>query len=63
MEKTGFGAVEVIDRQPVSVDDFTLYPLFTDDLITLMRTLIPAEQQSSVATAVVVRAIRSPSAE
>ena len=63
LEKAGFGAVEVVDRQPLSVDDFTLYPLFTDDLITLMRTLIPAEQQSSVATAVVVRAIRSASAE
>ncbi|HEX2273056.1 MAG TPA: hypothetical protein VHG90_04180 [Acidimicrobiales bacterium] len=63
LEKAGFGAVEVVDRQPVSVDDFAVYPLFTDDLTTLMRTLIPAEQQSSVATAVVVRAIRSAGAE
>jgi len=62
LEKAGFGAVEVVDRQSVSVDDFTLYPLFTGDLITLMRTLIPEERQSSVATAVVVRAIRSASA-
>ncbi len=59
LEKAGFEGVDVVDRQPVSVDDFTLYPLFTDDLIHLMRTLIPAEQQSSVATSVVVRAARS----
>lgn len=59
LEKAGFQGVEVVDRQPVSVDDFTLYPLFTDDLIELMRSLIPLEQQGAVATAVVVRAQRS----
>jgi arsenite methyltransferase len=50
--------VEVVDRRPVSVDDFTLYPLFTDDLVAVMRTLIPVEQQAAVATSVVVRAAR-----
>jgi len=59
LEKAGFEGVEVVERQPVSVDDFTLYPLFTEDLIHLMRTLIPVDQQSSVATAVVVRATRT----
>ncbi len=59
LEKAGFEGVEVVDRQPVSVDDFTLYPLFTDDLIDLMRRLIPPEQQATVATAVVVRAERA----
>jgi arsenite methyltransferase len=58
LDKAGFEDVEVVDRTPVSVDDFTLYPLFTDDLIHLMRTLIPADQQDSVATSVVVRAVR-----
>ena len=42
----------MVDCQPVSVDGFTLYPLFTDDLVHLMGTLIPAEHQSSVATSV-----------
>ena len=59
LEKAGFEGVEVVDRQPVSVEDFTLYPLFTDDLIDLMRRLIPPERQGAVATAVVVRAERS----
>ena len=49
----------MVDRQPVSVDDFTLYPLFTDDLVELMRRLIPTEQQAAVATSVVVRAARA----
>ncbi|MFP5319639.1 MAG: hypothetical protein ACLGI2_15255 [Acidimicrobiia bacterium] len=58
LDKAGFEGVEVLDRHPVSVDDFTLYPLFTDELIHLMRTLIPADQQDAVATSVVVRAVR-----
>jgi hypothetical protein len=40
----------------VSVDDLSLYPLFTDELIELMRTLIPPERQTAVATSVVVTA-------
>jgi hypothetical protein len=62
LQKVGFEGVEVVDRRPVSVEDFTLYPLFTADLIDLMRRLIPPEQQTAVATAVVVRAQRTRSA-
>jgi arsenite methyltransferase len=58
LQKAGFQGVEVVDRQPVSVEDFTLYPLFTEDLIDLMRRLIPSDQHAAVATAVVVRADR-----
>ena len=35
----------------MSVDGCALYPLFTADLIELMRRLIPYEQQEAVATA------------
>jgi arsenite methyltransferase len=45
-------------REPVSVDDLALYPLFTSDLIGLMRTLIPPERQHAVATSVVITARR-----
>jgi len=38
------------------VDDLGLYPLFTEELIELMRTLIPADRQKAVATSVVVTA-------
>lgn len=54
LSKAGFVDIKVVDRQPVSVDQFALYPLFTPDLVELMRRLIPPEQQASVATAVVV---------
>jgi hypothetical protein len=38
------------------VDDLALYPLFTYELIELMRTLISADRQHAVATSVVVTA-------
>jgi arsenite methyltransferase len=40
----------------MSVDDCALYRLFTDDLIELMRSLIPSDQQRAVATSLVVTA-------
>jgi arsenite methyltransferase len=56
LEKAGFGDLEVHQREPMSVDDLTLYPLFTDELIELMRTLIAPERQDAVATAIVLTA-------
>jgi len=43
-------------REPVSVDDLALYPLFTPELIQLMRALIRPERQAAVATSVVITA-------
>jgi arsenite methyltransferase len=59
LEKAGFGEIEVRQREPVSVDDLALYPLFTPELIQLMRTVIPPERQVAVATAVVITASRA----
>ena len=56
LEQAGFGGVEVVERAPMSVDDVSLYPLFTPDVLELMRTLIPLERQRRVAVALVVRA-------
>lgn len=42
----------------MSVDDCARYPLFTADLLALMRRLIPAARQDAVATVIVVRAQR-----
>jgi arsenite methyltransferase len=56
LERARFAEIEVRHREPMSVDDCALYPLFTDDLIELMRKLIPAEQQGAVATSIVVTA-------
>lgn len=56
LEQAGFGEIEVHVREPASVDDLALYPLFTDELIALMRKLITPDRQNAVATAIVVTA-------
>jgi arsenite methyltransferase len=58
LEKAGFHDIEVRHREPVSIDDLALYPLFTGELIALMRRLIPADRQHAVATSIVVTAKR-----
>jgi len=58
LEKAGFGEIAVRHREPVSIDDLSLYPLFTDEIIELMRTLIPVARRRAVATSVVVTAKR-----
>jgi SAM-dependent methyltransferase len=58
LANAGFADVEILQREPLGVEDCALYPLFTDDVITLMRRLIPAARQHTVATAIVVRAYR-----
>jgi arsenite methyltransferase len=47
---------EVLRREPMSVDDCALYPLFSDDVIRLMKELIPPERHRAVAVSVVIRA-------
>jgi arsenite methyltransferase len=40
LERAGFSGVEVLHREPLSIDDCALYPLFSDHVIRLMRQLI-----------------------
>ncbi|MFD2093157.1 methyltransferase domain-containing protein [Blastococcus deserti] len=56
LERSGFVDVEVLTRQPLGVDDCALYPLFPDEVIELMRILIPPARQTHVAVSVIVRA-------
>jgi SAM-dependent methyltransferase len=56
LERAGFVEIQVRDRQALSIDDCALYPLFSEEVITLMRRLIPRERQQAVAVAVVVTA-------
>ena len=56
LERAGFGDITIRERRPVSIDDLTRYPLFTDELIDLMRKLIAPDRQGAVATAIVVTA-------
>ncbi len=45
----------MMDRTAFSIDDCANFPLFTPELIALMRRLIPVERQHCVATSVIVR--------
>lgn len=56
IDKIGFTDLQIIDRRRFSIDDAARYPLFTGDLIELMRELLPAEQHDDVATAVTLTA-------
>jgi hypothetical protein len=58
LERAAFGEIEVHHREPVSVEDLARYPLFTSELIELMRTLIPSDRQHPVATSIVITARR-----
>ncbi len=56
LEQAGFQEIEILDRDPVAIDHLALFPLFTADLLDLMRRLIPAAVHDRVAVAVVVTA-------
>lgn len=56
LTRAGFVDGEVLHRQPLSIDDCALYPLFSAEVIALMRGLIPPDRHGSVAVAVVVKA-------
>jgi arsenite methyltransferase len=59
--RAGFIDVWVGGHRPTSIDEASLYPLFTDDVIRLMRQTIPPERHDHVAAAVIVKA-RKPEA-
>ena len=46
------------NRVAFGIDDVARYPLFTKDLVALMRELIPRHQHDLVATSVIARARR-----
>lgn len=54
MDRVGFTGIAVLGRAPFSLDDAGRYPLFTPDLVDLMRTLLPAAQHDEVALALTV---------
>lgn len=56
LEQAGFEEIEVVVRRPLGVDDVARYPLFTPDVLELMRSLIEPERQTRIAVAIVVKA-------
>jgi len=59
MEKAGFEAVWIGERIPFGIEQAALYPLFTGEIIDLMRDLIPPERQDSVAVSVIAKATKA----
>ena len=60
LRKVGFADVWIGDKVPYGIEQAALYPLFTPELVQLMRGLIPQERQDRIAISVIVRA-RKPS--
>ncbi len=56
--RVGLVDVVVHERHPFGVEDCARFPLFTPDLLAVMRTAIPPERQPVIATAITVTARR-----
>jgi SAM-dependent methyltransferase/TusA-related sulfurtransferase len=54
--RVGLVDVEVRERHPFGVEDCARFPLFTPDLLEVMRTTIPPDRQPAIATVVTVTA-------
>jgi hypothetical protein len=47
-----------VERHPFRLEDASRYPLFTADLIELMRKMLTSERQAEVATAITITAVK-----
>jgi arsenite methyltransferase len=58
LERAGFAAVWVGGHRPFGIEDAALFPLFTQEIIEVMRRTIPVEHHDRVATAVIIKAVK-----
>jgi len=56
LQRVGFTSIEVVNREPWGIGECALYPLFDDELITLMKRVIPAERQPRIGDSIVIKA-------
>ena len=56
LERAGFVDIEVLERRPMGIDDCALFPLFTDELLAIMRRLIPPQRLDRIAISAIIRA-------
>jgi arsenite methyltransferase len=56
LERVGFAEIWVGGHRPYGIDEAALYPLFTPEVIEVMRLTIPPDRQRHVATGVIVKA-------
>lgn len=62
LQKIGFADIRRGEELPYGIDECAQYPLFTPELIALMRRLIPVQRHAAVARSVTFMA-RKPRAE
>lgn len=60
LERLGFEAVKVVNRRPWGIADCERYPLFSADLIDLMRRVVPVENHDRIAESIVIKARLAP---
>jgi hypothetical protein len=58
LARAGFAEVWVGGHRPFGIADAALFPLFTREVIDVMRRTIPREHHDHVATAVIVKAAK-----
>jgi hypothetical protein len=56
LERAGFANVWVGGHRPFGIEDAALMPLFTPEVIEVMRRTISGDHQDRVATAVMIKA-------
>lgn len=56
LARAGFTDIALGHRTTFSLDDVAAYPLFTPEVLSLMRRLIPPDSQRAIATGVIVQA-------
>jgi hypothetical protein len=56
LERAGFADIWVGGHRPFGIDQAALYPLFSGEVIEVMRRTIPPDRQHHVATGVIVKA-------
>jgi len=56
LARAGFAGVWVGGHRPFGIEEASMYPLFTPEVIELMTRAIPPDHQNHVATGVIVKA-------
>jgi len=58
LERAGFVGIWVGGHRPFGTAEATKFPLFTPEVIEVMRRTIPADHQDHVATSVIIKATK-----
>jgi len=63
LRRAGFGAVSIKPLGAFGIEECGLYPLFSDDLLDLLRSRVPPERHGRIAQSVLIRARKAGAGE